>query len=326
MQVEYTVEQDYLLRLKGSQKTILIVDDEHVNIRLIESMLEKKGYFTIKATNGRECLETIGSIKPDLILLDIYMPEMSGIMVCKTLKANEENKDIPVIFVTANTDNEILLEAFKSGCSDYVRKPINEAELLVRVRHVLRIKEYQDEITKLNKKLKELSLTDELTGLRNYRYFKDYIDRKWAEYQRFKDPLAIIMADIDHFKLINDTYGHLAGDEVLKTIGHVLEENTRPYDLVSRYGGEEFMAVLTNSSKEESLEIAERFRKMVESTETVYDGKRIHCTISLGIALLGTDTEKDMNDTSTLISIADKALYQAKMQGRNQTVLITSYD
>ncbi len=286
-------------------RTILAVDDTIENLDVLVDLLSD--YDVIDATSPTEALEIVKEEKIDLILLDIMMPQMDGFEVCRRLKADPMTKDIPVIFVTAKTDEESIEKAYDVGGSDYITKPFLPKELLARVKKELRIIEL---IEKLNKQ----ATTDPLTGVYNRRFFMDSCQKNIALAKRKKEPLSILMIDIDHFKQINDTYGHAIGDEVIQKLSSIMQESQRKSDVIARYGGEEFLILLPDTPYESAKEVAQKLRKKVEeSFVETHNDEKIRFSVSIGVATINKE-----DSCQKLMHNADKALYQAKESGRNR--------
>ncbi|MFQ5602519.1 MAG: diguanylate cyclase [bacterium] len=303
-------------------KTILVVDDVPVNIQLLHTYLSPKGYHIISAKNGIEAIDMVRKHRPDLVLLDVMMPQMNGFEVCEIIKADKEVSFIPVILVTALKEVEDKIKGENSGADDFLSKPFDKQELLVRVRSLLRIKELHDklnekiiELQHAKEELRRLAITDGLTGLYNYRYFKEQLLQELNRARRHKLNVSLVMIDIDHFKCYNDKNGHPAGDLVLKNIAKLLRDNVRNIDLAARYGGEEFCLVLIETNKPSAKIVAEKIRRLVEEFTFDYEefqpqGK---ITISTGLATFPDDAQ----EFDGLVEKADNRLYQAKQKGRN---------
>lgn len=232
---------------------ILIVDDNQKNIRLLKDILEDENFIVFTADNGLPVLEMTQSIKPDAVLLDIMMPNMDGFEVCKLLKNNYEVKDIPVIMVTAKTEANDLKKALELGAFDYIKKPIDEIEVIARVQSALRFKQQQD-------KLRELASIDGLTGIFNHALLIELFEKELKKQERNSSNISFVMLDIDYFKKVNDTYGHTTGDFILKELSNILSSSTRSGDIVGRYGGEEFSIVLPETNKENAYQLCEKIR------------------------------------------------------------------
>ena len=316
-------------RTKVKNSRILIVDDDPNSCFLVERVLHSEGYEnTLVANSGAEALEIANREHLDLILLDIMMPQMDGYEVCRRLKQNEHLWDIPVIVVTARKSSQALKQSFDVGAIDYIAKPVDLIELIARTESALRTKKAYDELLsqnqnleRLNRDLERVNTTDELTGLKNVRYFWGYIETEVKKFRRFKYPLSLIMGDIDDFKQINDTYGHLVGDAVLKQSGEIFLKNLRDYDLVARYGGEEFAFVLVNTDINEGAVVAEKVREAVGRQEIRIGDAVIQYTISLGVATLEPKAPEEHISSYFLVDRADKALYAAKRGGKNRIAL-----
>lgn len=301
---------------------ILVVDDVPVNIQLLVTYLAAEGYEVVSAKDGHDAMKAVKEHQPDLILLDVMMPKMNGFKVCEVIKSDDATKFIPVILVTALNELEDKVKGMNSGADDFLAKPFNKLELLVRVRSLLRIKHLHDELQekvielqRTKEELRQLAITDGLTGLYNYRYFKEQLLQELKRAQRHSLNISVVMIDIDHFKQYNDKNGHPAGDVVLKDIARLLRDNIRNIDLAARYGGEEFSLILIETDKPSAKIVSEKIRKLVEDYGFAYenfqpDGK---LTISSGVATFPEDGE----DFDTLVSKADQRLYLAKEAGRN---------
>lgn len=287
---------------------ILVVDDNRLNIMLLEQILEDEEYEVHTLESGKEALQTSIDIKPDAILLDIMMPDIDGFEVCKLIKENPDTKHIPIIMVTAKSEGEDLKKAFSIGAFDYIKKPIDEIEVSVRLNSALNFSRQQ-------KELEKMAMIDGLTGLFNHRLILELFDKECEKAKRTQKGISFVMIDIDHFKNVNDTYGHRAGDEVLRGLSKILTEQLRDSDLVGRYGGEEFCMVLSGVCELEATDICERLRKKVEEACFCTEEGEVKITISIGNCF---SFRKDQCDCQGMIASADKALYRAKNLGRNR--------
>ena len=311
----------------GSGRTdrILVVDDNEDNIEIINARLSSRGFQIETASNGQEALDKVRKNPPHLLLLDVMMPLMDGHEVSRRIKNDEQLPFIPIILVTARGDTQDKVEGLDAGADDYLTKPINFPELEARVRSMLRIKRLQDELDEKNReletantKLRQLSITDGLTELFNHRHVHELLHEEWERIRRTDDPLAVTMLDLDHFKQVNDTYGHPTGDVILYETAQILRETAREIDMVGRYGGEEFIAILPESDEEAGARFAARVRERIENHVYRDGATTVRMTVSCGVAASphpGVDTPDD------LIKYADEALYTAKESGRNQVVL-----
>ena len=293
---------------------ILIVDDVPDNIRVLSRMLADEGHQISAATNGRQALKLAESCAPDLILLDVMMPEMDGYVVCATLKADPLLSTIPVIFITALTDTEDETRGLALGAVDYVTKPFKEAIVRLRVRTHLELKRQRDI-------LDQLSRLDGLTGIPNRRAFDLRLDQEWRRMLRSGQTLAAAMVDIDHFKEYNDAHGHLDGDDCLRRVADALTQDIkRAGDFVGRFGGEEFICLLIGPHAEGLAIVAEQLRAGIEALQIPHGASSVSpwVTVSVGAALC--QPARDALPT-TLIAAADRQLFTAKRLGRNQVSL-----
>jgi two-component system cell cycle response regulator len=314
--------------MERNKKRILVVDDHEDNIELLRARLEARGYEVEGASDGQAALDAVKRVCPDLILLDVMMPKMDGIEVVRRLKANSDLPFIPVIMQTALDSTEYKVEGLDAGADDYITKPINFAELEARVNSLLRIKSLQSalaarerELSDLNDKLRTISLTDGLTGVENRRSLEERLHEMWQHSVRLHEPIALIICDIDKFKSVNDNYGHQAGDSVLKEFAQLLKAEAREIDRVGRYGGEEFLLILSGTVLDAAVTFAERLREKVESHTFSYAGGTLRRTMSCGVA---ASPHPRVRDQEALLRAADDALYVAKETGRNRVVRFDS--
>ncbi len=306
---------------------ILLVDDIAINLELQKAYLQGAGYEVVMAMDGEEALRKVYTESPDLILLDIMMPKKNGYEVCRILKNDPTTRFIPIIMVTALKDIEDKIRGIEAGADDFISKPFNKTELMVRVRSLLRLKFLHDELENkveqldnARKRLQQLAVTDGLTELYNYRYFRTQLEHELARAGRHQLKLSLIMLDIDFFKNYNDTNGHPAGDEVLAKIAKAVKENIRKIDVPCRYGGEEFILILPDTDKSAAVVVAEKIRKLIEAmpfrNEQAQPNGRL--TVSIGVATY----PEDGKTSNQLIENVDRNLYAAKQTGRNKVVAI----
>lgn len=289
-------------------KKILVVDDNSNNVRLLKDILEDEYYTVYTTDSGFSVLDMARNLKPDAILLDIMMPGMDGFEVCQLLKRDDEVMDIPVIMVTAKTEGNDLKNAFEIGAVDYIKKPFDELEVIARINSVLRTKQNQD-------KLKEKANRDGLTGAYNHALLIELFEKEIRKQESNGDDLSFIMLDIDHFKKINDTYGHTVGDVVLKELSSILSTSITERDFVGRYGGEEFSIVLTNTNEINTYEMCERIKSKIQNHKFHAGDMTIQVTVSMGYyCKISTDTISSFD----MLKRADEALYRAKQNGRNR--------
>jgi diguanylate cyclase (GGDEF)-like protein len=324
--------------------TILVVDDNVENIKLAVNYLKEEGFRVAFATSSTKSLVLVQEHRYDLILMDVMMPEIDGFETCRRIKALPAYRDTPIIFLTARTDKESVVQGFESGGSDYVAKPFHGAELILRVKTHLELKRTREqledinaelqrevlaglqlseelershqELQRANQQLHAMASTDPLTGLMNRRRMLDFLDYEASRSRRQGGCYSVIMCDIDHFKKVNDTYGHDSGDNVLKAIAGVFQGGIREQDKASRWGGEEFLFLFPETTGEGAVTIAEKLRIQIEEMSIQVEDDIIGVTLTFGIA-----TSEISCDFDEIIRKADLALYQGKEQGRNRTVL-----
>lgn len=303
---------------------ILIVDDHEDNVELLRAHLESRGYRTESASNGLEALERVHDLHPDLVLLDVMMPKMDGFEVVRRIKGDPSLPFTPVIMQTALDTTQHLVEGLAAGADDYISKPINFAELEARVKSLLRIKGLQEalearerELQRVNMQLLTMARTDSLTGLDNRRHVEERLDEMFEHARRLNEPLAVVMCDLDRFKSVNDTYGHQAGDAVLRQLGLLLRGEAREIDRVGRYGGEEFMLLLPGTVLDAAVTFAERLRVAVERHVFTFTGGTLQRTMSAGVAAW---PHPRLGSCDDLVRASDEALYVAKETGRNRVI------
>ncbi len=291
---------------------ILVVDDSRLDITVIKKLLDD--YSIISASCGDEMWHVLKDEIPSIILLDVVMPGEDGFQIAKRLSHIEKYADIPIIFITSKDAGKDVEKGFASGGVDYIKKPYNEIELRARIRSALLKKKQELE-------LRAMTITDPLTGVHNRRYFFEYLD-KIVEHARrnTRKNFSIALIDIDHFKNINDTRGHQAGDFVLTQLAGYLQKSIRPYDMVARYGGEEFIILFKDCSRNDSCEILQRIKDTVDHERYRFQDELIHITFSGGIAD-NRDLEQGEGSAKDLVRIADERMYRAKETGRNRIVI-----
>jgi diguanylate cyclase (GGDEF)-like protein len=289
---------------------LLLVDDQHINIQELYEIFRQEHEVYI-ATSGMQALELCLSNPPDLILLDIIMPGMNGLEVCRRLKSEKRTQDIPIIFVTAQDNPEDETRGLDAGAVDFISKPFNHAVVRARIQTHLTLKAQSD-------LLRSMAFIDGLTGVANRRHFNECLDTEWRHCRRLKIPLALFLIDIDHFKKYNDNYGHQDGDACLREVASILKEQLRrPHDLAARYGGEEFACLLPGIVGEGALHKAQTMLQAIRDRHIPHASSETapFVTISLGMAVIipGPDQQPDQ-----LVALADARLYQAKQQGRDR--------
>lgn len=297
---------------------ILVVDDNPDNVEIIATRLRYRGYEVVESVHGRDALEKVQAEPPDLILLDVMLPDIDGYEIARRIKGNDRLPYIPIILVTARDSTQDKVMGLDAGADDYLTKPINFPELEARVRSMLRIKKLQDELEEKNRELQRLSISDGLTGLYNHRHIHRLLTDEFERTERTGEPLTVAMFDLDRFKSVNDTYGHQTGDRVLQAFAGILHESAREIDRIGRYGGEEFMAILPDTDADEAMTFVERVRQRVERTPfDIGRDEPLHMTVSAGLADIPAE---GVTSCEELIRRADEALYAAKAAGRNRVV------
>jgi two-component system cell cycle response regulator len=285
---------------------VLIIDDSPDALALARARLGKEGLDLICANGGKAGLEAAAGEKPDLILLDVDMPDMSGFDVCRAMKADTELCMIPIIFLSGSASSGDKVAGLNLGAVDYVTKPFDAFELCARVNAALRTKHLQDLLIKF-------ANIDPLTEMPNRRALMDRMGKEWERVQRHGGSLSFIMVDIDNFKCINDTYGHSIGDKILQEVAKAITSSCRAIDLPARYGGEEFAVTVPDETSEGAAVLAERCRQAVADTQVTVGDQKVRVTASFGVA-----SAVDVLSADALVEAADKALYRAKNAGRNR--------
>jgi diguanylate cyclase (GGDEF)-like protein len=284
---------------------ILVIDDSAEIHTIIKIRLEKDGHEVVFAREGAEGIAIAQDILPDVILLDVDMPGLSGFEVCTRLKAAPSAQHVPILFLTANASIEDKVRGLELGAVDYITKPFDPVELKARVKASVRMRE-------LVTMLERMAQVDALTGLGNRAYFEHHLAVELAAASRSEAPLSCVMADVDHFKSINDTYGHGVGDDVLRIVGGVFRQVCREEDIACRYGGEEFVLILRNTTELRAKGLAERLRQVIQSQSITRPTGNVVLTCSFGVA------QWRRGDDRSVVELADQALYAAKHQGRNR--------
>ena len=291
---------------------ILIADDNQVIIKLLGELFTREGYQVAEVHDGESVLKLLPSIHPDLILLDVDLPEMSGFDVCRKLKHDPVFADIPVLFVTSRNDKKDILAGFAAGGQDYVVKPSTRAELLARVRTHLALRQAQQRLKASEARYRELSLRDDLTGFYNTRYLYQTLQGQ-LDMHRTR-PLSVIFMDIDNFKYVVDTYGHLNGSRNLAELADVVRGVLPEGCYGVSYGGDEFVIVLAGYDHNQGVQVAERIRQAVEKASFLSTmDLSIHITVSCGVATFPEDAQT----LTDLLAAADHALFEVKKQGKN---------
>jgi two-component system cell cycle response regulator len=293
---------------------ILAADDSPVYRKLVEQSLAHEPYVVLMAKNGRQALDLFAEHQPAVVITDWTMPDINGIELCQHIRRDKQPFYTYIILLSANADKREVIEGLGSGADDYLTKPFHPGELQARVRVGRRIADLHKELQAKNRQLQEMALTDPLTGLPNRRAIDVWAPRELSAAARHGFSIWAVMADLDHFKKVNDSYGHDAGDAVLKAFAEVLQRNTRQSNICARLGGEEFLLVLTHVGKENVKVVIERIRQQFEIQKFTVGGDSFCVTASFGIAGFQQTAPSDF---SGLVTRADAALYAAKHKGRN---------
>ncbi|MGB3691503.1 MAG: PleD family two-component system response regulator [Spirulinaceae cyanobacterium] len=338
--------------LDSVQPLILVADDDKIMRQIISHVMEKEGYKVVEAANGEECLAVYKKFTPDIVLLDAMMPVMDGFTCCghllslskkrfsalpkeriEEIFARQEEHILwnqadslltsiertPVLMITGLEDEESVDRAFEAGATDFVTKPIHWPVLRQRVRRLIQQSRLYRQLEVANQELQRLATLDGLTQVANRRCFDEYLNQEWRRMAREKLPLALVLGDIDFFKLYNDTYGHQAGDDCLQKVAALIaNEAKRATDLAARYGGEELAVILPNTDINGALKVAKEIRDKVKALGVIHEASPFkYVSLSLGVAAF---TPTAQTSPETLIQAADQALYKAKAQGRDRAI------
>jgi len=299
---------------------VMAVDDSPIALKKFEQILKQHGYEYMAVLDPNLALDTVASFKPDLILMDQNMPNISGFDLTRRIHTQRGMEGIKIVMVTSDQKNETVVKALECGVVDFLTKPFDDEILLARMRAHISNKKLFDNLAKaysqmekLNRKLETISITDGLTGLYNHRKFVEELVFEQGKAQASGEPLSLVLVDIDHFKKINDTYGHLAGDEALRGLSKLMKKVLAERGCAARYGGEEFAVILPSMEIGQAADVAEELRTAVEKAEFETGNAKMKTSISLGVGALTEEMTTDQ-----LIAAADKALYQSKINGRNR--------
>lgn len=289
---------------------VCVIDDDATQRSLLRSRLLREGFSVVQAENGRDGLRQIERHHPHIVICDVLMPGMSGIEVCKQIRSNPAMDGTYVIVVTSMDCRENKHLALLTGADDYLAKPFDLLELSARIRNGLRV-------SRLQERLRNAALSDGLTGLWNHTQFRQALDIEFSRTRRYGGMVSLLMLDLDHFKAVNDTYGHEVGNEVLRSAATHLTRMVRDVDIVARYGGEEFAIILPETDEQNALRLAERVRETIAGNVRLKGYPYLSITASTGVA---TSTHPSVTSVNDLVNLADRALYVAKRRGRNQVV------
>lgn len=312
---------------------ILVVDDDPTSLRIVRSLLERAGHQVATARNGNEALAAALKDPPQMVVTDWMMPEIDGVELCKRLRSTVAGRDLYILILTGQNEEERIVEAFEAGVDDHLAKPVNSKLLLARIRPGIRVIQLQERLQGevhekeeanarlaiAKRRFEIASITDALTELPNRRYAMRRLEKEWATSERSGLPLSLILLDIDHFKSVNDTHGHDVGDQVLRATARAVNRVLRTSDTCTRMGGEEFLVICPGTPLEGASQLAERIRAAVESNHIEVPGfTRGHVTISLGIA---SNEGGGLESVEALLKASDEAVYDAKRGGRNRAAI-----
>ena len=297
---------------------ILIIEDKDFDLQKMSETLEKDSNTSRGVQSGTQAMEMISDHDFDLVIISLNLKNEDGLRLCSHLKSNERTRAVPLLMVGGDEDMERIAHGLEIGAHDYILRPVERSELLARVRTQIRRKRFQERLRATYEISLSMALTDSLTGLYNRRYLEVHLDKLLEKNKDSKKSLAVLMLDIDHFKPVNDTYGHKAGDETLKIFAKRIQDNLRSFDLVARLGGEEFVAILPDISERRTYIVAERLRRSIadEPFDVGLESGPINITTSIG----GTIVDFEKHTVEEVLERADKALYEAKEGGRNCVV------
>ncbi len=299
-------------------KKIAIVDDVLPNALLLKGYAKRlEDVEAVTFTDPVKALDWCAENIPDLVMLDYLMPEMDGTEFLKRFREIEGLRDIPVVVITAAEQKEALYSALQAGANDFLRKPVDDLELIARANNMLQLRERQLELAEANERLLILATTDSLTGLSNRRHFLEKLSEEISRTQRYGRPCAVAMVDADHFKSVNDTYGHEVGDRVLKQLSNLMSGEIRDVDCVGRLGGEEFAILLPETNVEGGKIFCERLLKCIREAEIDLGETILRYTVSIGL----TEVCKGEVKTDVILNRADEALYVAKESGRDRVAI-----
>jgi diguanylate cyclase (GGDEF)-like protein len=306
---------------------VLLAEDSRSNQMLIRAYIEEAGHQVITVDNGQQAVEAFRAERPDLVILDVTMPIKDGIEAAKDIHelSNSEQDWVPIIFLSGMSQSQDIARGIDAGGDDYLIKPIDAVVLNAKLRAMERIATMREQLYKANRELKMMSVKDGLTGLFNRRHFDETMEKELKRAERSNTSLSLILCDIDHFKLYNDNYGHLGGDDCLIAVAKaMMKVSIRPGDLVARYGGEEFAFILPDTDLQGAQVIAESIRQAIVALAITHEHSSAteHVTLSCGVASVQPQKHQDLVAlTRVLIETADQGLYRAKENGRNQVAV-----
>jgi diguanylate cyclase (GGDEF)-like protein len=294
--------------------SILVIDDNPADLKVIKKVLDRAGYNSSISASSQEALDSLKQAQPDLILMDLMMPEVDGFQLSVKLKSDPNFYEIPIIFITASHEQEHILKAFNLGAVDYVIKPFHHKELLARLKTHIELKHTRDELREALIEIEKLATKDYLTEIYNRRYFLTLAEREFRLACRLKRYFSVLIINLDCFKNLNDNYGHYIGDETLKLIANIILNSVRQEDLLARWGGEEFVIFLAETNPQGAMVVAERLRAIINESRLEIEDKIINITVSIG----ATSYNPEDRSLEDVLQRADKGLDEAKRSGRNR--------
>ncbi len=287
---------------------ICVIEDDEAQRRLLVAELRREGYQILEVDHGRDVLKLVREHRPRVLICDLCLPGCDGLEICRTLRSDSSLDGLYLILITADDDEQVKQQALDAGADDFLRKPIDGRELRARVRNGMRFH-------RLHERLRQAALTDSLTGLWNHARFRELLEREFSRTRRYGGIVSLLMLDLDHFKAVNDTYGHEVGNKILQRTADHLRRSVRDTDIVARYGGEEFAIVCPETPLSEATRLAERIRRTLPRAVRLRGYPRLIPRISIGVA---STEDPRATSVSGLINLGDQALYYAKHNGRNQ--------
>lgn len=294
---------------------ILLVEDEHISRQMVKKILLKAGHEVVEAADGQEAWELFQREPFQFVITDWMMPRLDGPSLVQHIRSSDQKSYTYIVLLTAMDDKDNVVSGLESGADEYLTKPFNNKELIARVASGIRILNLEEQLIQARQQMEQLALHDGLTGLLNRRTIEEYAEAEFDQASRKKRPLSVVLLDVDHFKSVNDKYGHKFGDHTLRRVAQLLTGDLRKYDRVGRWGGEEFILILPETQLQDAIMVAERLRsRIAEMKLSLENGKQFSVQISLGVAC----ATGEFPSLQKLIDAADQAMYGAKQTGRNR--------